>query len=1287
MAVFETILRSDLQTPVQVVRLQGNLFSADNEGNRITVEVTDNGEPAALEGNVSGYVIRPDGKTVVIIGTLEENRASIVLPASAYVFVGPISAVIKVGETTVGAFVANVYKTTTDEIIDPGRVIPSLAELLALIADCREATEDAVEATEDAVEATEDAIEATTDAIAATTAANDAATLANEKATLANTKAELADEKATAANTATGRANTAAYMIEAMTVSATDLPAGANPTATITEVDGHKHIAFGLIKGPKGDPGKDFHIAKTFSSIAEMEAYSGSDLQVNDYAMIDTGSVQDPDTGKLFCWEEDHEWHYIGDLSGAQGIKGEPGVGIFSVELNNDYTLTVTLDDGSTFTTNPIRGETGATGATGMAGPVGATGATGGTGEKGDPGDPFIITKTYASVAAMEADFGSQDVKLNQFVSIVSSDADNAKVFTKRTTEWEYIATLQGVKGDTGERGETGATGPKGDTGATGATPNFGIGTVSTLDAGQQATASITGTQENPLLNLGIPKGADITISSQVTKFQVGDSAQTIPSGEWLDNIPTIQPGKVLWIKHIISWSDNTTSTVYIPSRQGVDGSGAIQSITMNGSVVTVDQYGNADLGTVITQHQDITGKVDKDQGIANAGKALGINAQGMVEPVPFSMDDMGGATGETGGTHGLVPAPAAGDNTKFLRGDGAWADGGRPMVILSYGNSTWQDFINAYNNNVIVYCRASSGSNPASGSQTRMAFMAYVNSADNPTQVEFQYYRSVSSHSASQQGDQVFVYTLSSASGGTWSVTTSEASSRIVAGTNMQSAYSNGVLTLSGDYQPFVGATGAADGTSGLVPAPSAGDEDKVLAGDGTWKEIQASMAGNIPEIWFATCPTAYDELTKEVSIPAITQLKQHTLFFILFANAHYASTGTPQLQINSFQALNIVRIDGSSVRNYWSQNEIVAMYYDGFTFRVLNHQDLSNYIQLFQGMENIGKFLGVNQYGAVAPMTIPNFVGTTGATDGIGGLVPAPLASDQEKVLYSDGTWDVAPGAKVITISGTITNTSGSYNVTFQDERITSDMKPIRVEVGTPNVIRDAYTITCYDGYLVFTCANVVGTSTVNIDILKQADDPTTVTSSEFDILNNRITEAQSEVGIVVNGSTALQNVAIGQYVIVKNSTITGVTDGLYVASASVTAGTAFTSADLIAKTEGGLNALTDQIANVESVAAYFRVFVVSSKTTHTITFPAHTSNMYVLLWNNEAPEGTHRIFSNVSVRADGSVNYKGDIGSDLSITTNTNQMTIKYTSDRAYTFCILGPDRTFMNGITIT
>ena len=43
----------------------------------------------------------------------------------------------------------------------------------------------------------------------------------------------------------------------------------------------------------------------------------------------------------------------------------------------------------------------------------------------------------------------------------------------------------------------------------TGATPNIQIGTVQTLEPGQDATASITGTAENPVLNMGIPKGKD----------------------------------------------------------------------------------------------------------------------------------------------------------------------------------------------------------------------------------------------------------------------------------------------------------------------------------------------------------------------------------------------------------------------------------------------------------------------------------------------------------------------------------------------------------------------------------------------------------------------------------------------------------------------------------------------------------------------------------------------------------------------------------------------------------
>ena len=48
-----------------------------------------------------------------------------------------------------------------------------------------------------------------------------------------------------------------------------------------------------------------------------------------------------------------------------------------------------------------------------------------------------------------------------------------------------------------------------GQPGDDGVTPNLQIGTVTTLPAGNQATAKITGTAANPVLSLGIPQGAD----------------------------------------------------------------------------------------------------------------------------------------------------------------------------------------------------------------------------------------------------------------------------------------------------------------------------------------------------------------------------------------------------------------------------------------------------------------------------------------------------------------------------------------------------------------------------------------------------------------------------------------------------------------------------------------------------------------------------------------------------------------------------------------------------------
>lgn len=138
--IFETWLTSDLKKPLRVAELKGNLFSDDNGGNRIGVEVLDDGEPATLSGGVVGYIIRADGATIMVNGTAENNRAYIDLPASAYIVIGQVSIAIKVGSTTVGACAGYVYPTTTDSLVDPGHVIPSIDELLEKIADCEAAT-------------------------------------------------------------------------------------------------------------------------------------------------------------------------------------------------------------------------------------------------------------------------------------------------------------------------------------------------------------------------------------------------------------------------------------------------------------------------------------------------------------------------------------------------------------------------------------------------------------------------------------------------------------------------------------------------------------------------------------------------------------------------------------------------------------------------------------------------------------------------------------------------------------------------------------------------------------------------------------------------------------------------------------------------------------------------------------------------------------------------------------------------------------------------------------------
>ena len=79
-------------------------------------------------------------------------------------------------------------------------------------------------------------------------------------------------------------------------------------------------------------------------------------------------------------------------------------------------------------------------------------------------------------------------------VSNINVNANNQIVFTMSDGTEIISGVIPTVKGQKGDPGIT---------------PNLTIGTVETLASGSDATATITGDKENPVLNLGIPKGAD----------------------------------------------------------------------------------------------------------------------------------------------------------------------------------------------------------------------------------------------------------------------------------------------------------------------------------------------------------------------------------------------------------------------------------------------------------------------------------------------------------------------------------------------------------------------------------------------------------------------------------------------------------------------------------------------------------------------------------------------------------------------------------------------------------
>lgn len=119
--------------------------NANAHGWRVTVY--NNGWPADLSGHtITAYFKRPDGNVVLVRGTVNNNVATVVLPAEVYALTGLVKAAMDAsisgeGTTPLSGISFTIRENLTGDIIDPGEVIPAtLEDLLAEIDAMRTAT-------------------------------------------------------------------------------------------------------------------------------------------------------------------------------------------------------------------------------------------------------------------------------------------------------------------------------------------------------------------------------------------------------------------------------------------------------------------------------------------------------------------------------------------------------------------------------------------------------------------------------------------------------------------------------------------------------------------------------------------------------------------------------------------------------------------------------------------------------------------------------------------------------------------------------------------------------------------------------------------------------------------------------------------------------------------------------------------------------------------------------------------------------------------------------------------
>lgn len=244
------------------------------------------------------------------------------------------------------------------------------------------------------------------------------------------------------------------------------------------------------------------------------------------------------------------------------------------------------------------KGDPGEQGLRGLQGEKGDQGIPGPKGADGKDGKTTYFHIKYSAVSNPTSASQMTETPskyIGTYVDFTQTDSDDPKKYS-----WQQ---LEGSQGPQGKQGISGTNGADGKTSYLHIKYSNDGGKTFTGNSGEDIGAYI-GTcvdyaKDDPT-SVGTYKWAKIKgeagakgdkgdtgkgVKSTSVAYQVSTSGTTVPTGTWSGSVPSASAGQYLWTRTIITYTDDTTSTIYSVGRMGTNGANGTNGKSI-GSVV-----------------------------------------------------------------------------------------------------------------------------------------------------------------------------------------------------------------------------------------------------------------------------------------------------------------------------------------------------------------------------------------------------------------------------------------------------------------------------------------------------------------------------------------------------------------------------------------------------------------------------------------------------------------------------------------------------------------------------